>query len=131
MLRGFLGVIAGLVVGALATGGGEGLGHFLYPLPEGTDVYDPEVQKTLMNIMPLEARIAVVLAWAFGIFMGCMTAIMIAQRQSWPAWVTAGLLFAFALSTMVVIPHPDWMLWAATAGTLVSAILAAYIFARS
>ena len=130
MLRGILGVIAGLVAGALATGGGEGLGHFLYPLPAGVDVYDPKVQTTLMNIVPMEAKLAVVLAWAFGVFVGCIVAIFVAQRQSWPAWVVAVLLFVFALWTMTIIPHPDWMLWAATAGTLVSAVAAGYIFPR-
>lgn len=131
MLRGFLGVIAGLVAGALATGMAEGVGHFLYPPPEGTDVYDPETQKILMSIIPMEAKIAVMAAWAFGIFVGSAVAILIARRQSWAAWVVSVLLFAAALYTMTIFPHPDWMLWGATIGTLVSATLAAYIFARS
>jgi hypothetical protein len=131
MLRGVLGVIAGLVAGVLATGGAEAVGHLLYPLPEGVDVYDPQTQRTLMEIMPAEAKVAVVIAWAFGIFVGSAVAVQVAQRRSWPAWVVAVLLFAAGLYTMIVIPHPDWMLWAATIGTLVSAIAAAYIWARS
>jgi hypothetical protein len=131
MLRGVLGVIAGLVAGALATGGAEAVGHLLYPLPEGVDVYDPQTQRTLMEIMPAEAKVAVVIAWAFGIFVGSAVAVQVAQRWSWPAWVVAVLLFAAGLYMMIVIPHPDWMLWAATIGTLVSAIAAAYIWARS
>jgi hypothetical protein len=131
MLRGVLGVVAGLVAGALATGGAEAIGHLLYPLPEGLNVQDPETQKTLMQVMPTEAKVAVVIAWAFGIFVGSTVAVLIAQRQSWPAWVVAVLLFAAGLCTMTIIPHPDWMLWAATLGTLVSAIASAYIWARS
>jgi hypothetical protein len=76
-------------------------------------------------------KVGVLIAWALGIFVGSAVAISVAQRQSWPAWVTAVLLFGAALYTMVLIPHPDWMLWGATALTLASAISAAYIWARS
>jgi hypothetical protein len=56
---------------------------------------------------------------------------IVPEAAGWPAWVVAVLLFAAGLYTMTIIPHPDWMLWAATLGTLVSAIASAYIWARS
>ncbi len=131
MLRGILGIVAGLVAGVLTTFVLEAAGHLIYPPSPGFDLTDPAGLKAFMDQVPLGAKVAVLIAWALGIFVGCAVAIFVAQRQSWPAWVTAVLLFGAALSTMVIIPHPDWMLWGATALTLASAISAAYIWARS
>jgi hypothetical protein len=131
MLRGILGIIAGVVAGVLTTFAAELAGHMIYPPPAGVDLNDPASLQAFMDQVPLGAKIAVLIAWALGIFVGSAVAIFVAQRQSWPAWVTAVLLFGAALSTMVIIPHPDWMLWGATALTLASAISAAYVWARS
>jgi hypothetical protein len=105
--------------------------HMIYPPPPGVDLNDPASLRAFMEQVPMGAKVGVLIAWGLGIFVGSAVAIFVAQRQSWPAWVTAVLLFGAALSTMVLIPHPDWMLWGATALTLASAISAAYIWARS
>jgi hypothetical protein len=131
MLRGVLGVILGIVVGGLSIGGAEAIGHKIYPPPPGLDLGVPGATATLMETISLEAKIAVVAAWAVGVFLGSATAILVSGRQSWPAWVAALVLFSAALVTMDMIPHPAWMVWTATAMTLVSAISAAYIWARS
>lgn len=131
MQRGILGVIAGIVAGVAITMIVEMIGHTIYPPPPGIDVNNPEALKTLIPSVPLGALIAVNLAWAMGVFAGSATAIFVAERQSWPAWVVAVVLFAFALVTMTYIPHPDWMLLVATLLTLASAIAAAYMLARS
>jgi hypothetical protein len=131
MLRGILGVLAGVVTGSLVVFGAEFAGHALYPPPAGVDFNDPAALRTLMDVIPLGAKVSVLVAWALGIFVGSAIAVVVAQRQSWPAWHTALILFGFALVTMVQIPHPDWMVLGATALTLASAISAAYIWARS
>lgn len=131
MLRGILGVVLGIVAGGLSTGGAEAVGHMIYPPPPGLDLNDPAALQTLMETISLEAKIAVTAAWAFGVFVGSAVAIFASGRQSWPAWVAAVFLFAAGLATMGMIPHPAWMVWTATAMTLVSAISAAYIWARS
>ena len=130
MLRGLLGVVAGLIAGVAVTMLTEMVGHTVYPPPAGVDFNDPQVLKTIIGTIPLGAKIAVIVAWALGVFVGSAVAIVVAARQSWPAWVTAFVLFA-ALATMTYIPHPDWMLAAATLLTLASAIAAAYMWARS
>lgn len=131
MLRGILGVLAGVIAGAITIGIAEFAGHMIYPLPQGIDPHDPAALKTFMAIVPTGAKVAVLVAWALGTFVGSAVAIFVAQRQSWPAWVTATALFGAALATMVQIPHPDWMAAGATVLTLASAIAAAYIWARS
>jgi hypothetical protein len=131
MQRGILGVLAGIVAGVAVTMLAEMIGHTIYPPPPGINVNDPEARKTLIASLPLGALIAVNLSWALGVFAGSTTAVLIGTRQSWPAWITAFVLFAFALATMTFIPHPDWMILAATLLTLASAIAAAYMWARS
>lgn len=131
MLRAILGAIAGIVAGAITTAAVEFAGHLVYPPPPGLDLNDPATLKTLIASIPTGAKVAVLIAWAAGVFVGSAVAVLIAQRQSWPAWVAATVLFGAALATMVQIPHPDWMVLGATLLTLASAIAAAYIWARS
>jgi hypothetical protein len=131
MLRGVLGIVVGLVAGVLTTFVAQLAGHMIYPPPPGIDLNDPALLQAFMKQVPMGAKVGVLVAWALGIFVGSAVAISVAQRRSWPAWATAVLLFGAALYTMVLIPHPDWMLWGATALTLASAISAAYIWARS
>jgi hypothetical protein len=131
MQRGILGVVAGIIAGVAVTMISEMAGHTFYPPPPGINLEDPQALKTIIDVIPLGAKIAVIVAWALGVFAGSATAIFVAERQSWPAWVTAFVLFGFALATMTYIPHPDWMVLAATLLTLASAIAAAYMWARS
>lgn len=126
MLRSILGVVAGIVAGVVTIALVEAAGHAIFPPPRG-DFGDPAV----LNAVPTGVKLAVLAAWALGVFVGSAVAILVAERRSWPAWVTALALFAAALATMAYIPHPDWMVWGATTLTLASAIAAAYIWARS
>lgn len=130
MLKGLLGVIAGVAVGIVTVFIAESAGHLVWPPPLGIDMNDPEALKELMLIAPIEAKLAVLIAWGLGTFSGSAVAINVSGRASWPAWLTAFILFGLALWTMTFIPHPDWMLFGATALTLVSAITAAFIWAQ-
>jgi hypothetical protein len=131
MLKGLIGVIGGLIAGAFTVFLAESGGHLLWPPPPGVDLNDPEALKTLMSVIPLPAKLAVLVSWGAGTFVGSAVAIFLAGRASWPAWVTATILFGMALWTMTIIPHPDWMLFAASGITLLSAISAASVWARS
>jgi hypothetical protein len=131
MLRSILGAVVGIVAGALTIGGVEAIGHTIYPPPPGVDINNPAHLQSLMETIPTGAKVAVLIAWGLGIFVGSAVAILISGRRSWPAWVTAVFLFSAALVTMDMIPHPAWMVWGATALTLASVISAAYIWARS
>ncbi len=131
MLKGLLGTVAGVVAGAITVFAAEAVGHMLWPPPAGIDLRNPDALQDLMSVIPFQAKLAVLIAWGLGTFVGSAVAIFISGRASWPAWLTAFVLFGFALWTMSIIPHPDWMLISATGFTLVSAIAAAFIWARS
>ena len=131
MLKGVVAVLAGLISGVAVVFAVESGGHLLYPPPEVVDLNNPEALRTFMQSIPLGAKIAVLVAWGLGTMTGSAVAIFASGRQSWPAWVVASVLFGLALSTMVLIPHPDWMVIGATFITLASAISAAYLWATS
>ena len=108
MLRRLLGVIAGIVAGAIIVPLFEGLGHALWPPPAGTDLRDPEQLKALLPSLPIGALIAVVVAWAMGSFGGGWMAATIA-RDGRMALVVGFILLCMGVLTMVQIPHPLWM----------------------
>ena len=65
-----VGVVAGLVVAMLVVMAVEGAGHAMFPPPEGLDITRPEDQAQLMELIPLGAKIAVVVAWFLGALAG-------------------------------------------------------------
>jgi hypothetical protein len=63
---------------------------------------------TLMDRIPIGARLAVVVAWFLGALAGAWTAMRVARWQ--PAgWIVVALLVAGGMATLVQIPHPLWM----------------------
>lgn len=130
MIRSILGLFVGLLCGVVVVAIAEGLGHLIFPPPPGIDVTKPDQLATIMDQIPLGAKIAVIVAWALGIFAGGAVAILVARRQSWPAWGVAAVLFGFSVYTMMIIPHPIWMMVSAVGVTLAGAFAAVRLFAR-
>lgn len=130
MTRLIVGLIVGIFAGGLTVGLVEAIGHAIYPPPAGFDVSNPESLRTLMDQIPLGAKITVVVAWAFGILAGGSAAAFIAKRGPVPAWWVGGILFSMAASTMFSIPHPAWMWIAAIAATIIGSYVAGRIAGR-
>ena len=107
-----VGVIAGLVVAMLVVMAAEGAGHAMFPPPEGLDITRPEDQARLMELIPLGAKIAVVVAWFLGALAGAATAIAIA-RHILPGWIVGLVMVALSVVTTQMFPHPVWMIGAA------------------
>ena len=109
MLRSILGVVFGIAIGAIAIAFVQRVGHMAYPTPEGVDMKDPAQFKTLMTLLPLGAKLAVVASWFVGAAAGAVAALAIARRWAPTGWVVAATLAAMAGMTMIDIPHPVWM----------------------
>jgi hypothetical protein len=91
----------------------EAVGHLIFPLPPGTDPYDPEQLRAIMDKIPPGAMIAVLMAWGAGSLVGGFTAAAIAGRAHVVhALIVGGLQFACSVITMLMIPHPLWFLLA-------------------
>lgn len=111
MVRAILGLIAGFVAASASVFAAEMAGHALWPPPAGMDSMDPESIRANIHLIPLQAKIAVVVGWGLAALIGGLIAMVIA-RTSWPVWVIAALLLAGALYNLYYIPSPVWM-WVA------------------
>jgi len=136
MIRSIAGVVAGLVAAVVVIGCLEFLGHAIYPPPPGLDRHNPDAIKTIIDQLPLGAIVMVFVAWGTGTLVGSFTAGAIASRaQVVHGLIVGGVIMAFAVVTMIMIPHPVWFLIASVfvvlPPALVGAVLAKVLFDRS
>jgi predicted naringenin-chalcone synthase len=123
IVRKVVAVVAGLVVAMLVVMIAEGAGHAIFPPPEGLDITKPEDQARLMEVIPLGAKIAVVVAWFLGATAGAATA-MTLGKDAMPGWIVGLVLVALSLVTTQMFPHPLWMMVAAVALPLAGVLVA-------
>jgi len=121
-----LGLIAGLGAMALSVFLVEGLGHILWPPPEGVDLKDPEQLKAIISTIPFGAKLFVMIGWAVGALVGGLVAVRI-SRKRWTAWVISAAMLGLTAITLFMIPHPVWMI----AGAIAIPICAALITSRT
>ncbi len=111
MGRTILAVIFGTIAMAICVGAIEALGHGLYPPPPGIDLNDPEALKTLIAQMPMMALVFVVLAWAVGSLVGGFVAAKVSHLHKQGAAIAIGvIMILLAGISLVMIPHPIWMI---------------------
>jgi hypothetical protein len=109
MLRLILGVVVGVIVGAIVTGVVDGFGNMIFPPPPGVDLTDPSQLGAALPQVPFGAKLGAVLAWFLGVMSGAASANLIAGRRALAGRIASGLIFAFALWSMLGIPYPVWM----------------------
>ncbi len=123
VVRAIVAVVAGVFAAFIAVALLEGLGHMIFPPPPGLDPMKPEDQAKLMSVIPLGAKIAVVVAWFFGSLTGAVVAAKIGQKPLY-AWVIGAIMIALSVVTTMMFPHPVWMLIAAVVLPVVAAAIA-------
>jgi hypothetical protein len=123
IVRSVLATLAGLVAAMVMVGIVEMMGHAIFPPPEGLDVTNPADQARLMDVIPLGAKIAVVVAWFLGALAGCTVAAWL-SRSIRPGWVLAGLLVLGGMYTTQMFPHPVWMVVCTVALPIAGKLLA-------
>ena len=127
MLRTVLGIAAGIVSAVITIAIVETVGHMIFPPPAGTDVSNPAAMREIMHTIPLGAKIAVLMAWAIGVFVGGVVGILV-SRKAWAPWLLAGVVLVFAGITLLMIPHPLWMVAFTPLATAIPAFLAIKLF---
>ena len=130
MLRNVLGVIAGIVVGIAVVSAIEFGGHQIYPPPPGIDPMDPEDLKAWLEVMPIGAMVAVLIAHAVGSFAGTSAAVLAAQRRALPGWIVGAVFLAFTVMNLFMIPSPPWFIAADLALVVLAPVLAVRLFSR-
>lgn len=116
-MRKILGVLAGLAALIAVVWVMEAIGHSIWPQPIVPSPPSPADLATLLDRIPLAAKIAVVVAW----FMGALAGAWVANRVAhWAmaGWIVVAIGIAFGVATLFMIPHPLWMQIAAVAAPL-------------
>ena len=109
ILRKILAVIAGIIVCSIVVGLVQQLGHYLYPLPEGSDPNNPEAIKQYVETAPFMAIFFVIISYAVGAFSGGFISTIIAGDEKKIYAIIIGILFlATSIYMMTIIPSPIW-----------------------
>ncbi len=131
ILRSTLATFIGLIVAVIVVQLIELLGHLVYPVPDGLDVYDPEALAAFVETLPPGALLFVLAAWFIGTLTGGLVAAVLGPdaRPARPArrtWVVTAVLFGFTAANLAAIPHPPWFTLAALLLVPVAGLLAAW-----
>lgn len=119
------GILIGIVVAGATVGAVEWIGHQIYPPPPGLDISKSEDLVRLMDVIPVGAKVAVLIAWFAGSLVGGAVAMIVARHRIAP-WIVSAFIVAGALFSFATIPHPLWMM----AGGVALPILAALLVVR-
>lgn len=106
-MKTFVGLLAGIVAGALVMMLVGFIGTSLYPLHVTTDPNDRQALIEGLRTASVGAQVSVLLAW----FLGTFAAAAVAKKLSgaaWPGWTIAGVLAAL-LAFIFFVPLPVWM----------------------
>ena len=108
--RSVLAVIVGVMVTMGLIMGIEAVCNALYPMPPGLDLHDHDAMRAYMDTLPLGALLLVLAGWAIGSCAGAWVAARLAGRAPMVHGLVVGAWFLIgAIVTMVMIPHPIWM----------------------
>lgn len=109
MIRKIAAVVVGILLTSLVVGLVQQLGHYLYPLPAGTDPNDPAAIKKYVENAPFLAVFFVIISYAAGAFTGGFVSTKIANDGKKIYALIIGVLFLFtSIYMMVTIPSPIW-----------------------
>jgi hypothetical protein len=110
MLRSILAVLAGVLVMGITVAAVQWLGHSIFPPPQGVDPGDRDAMIAAISGMPVLALAFVLVAYAFGTFLGAYTAatISVAHKRG-TAIIVAVVMLALIAANFALIPHPLWM----------------------
>jgi hypothetical protein len=118
-MKNVLATIVGFIVASVTVYVFESLlGHTLFPLPEGIDPMDMESIKENMHLIPVGAKVFVVIAHFMGILMGMFVAALISKTSMVPAYIVGGLMLASTAFNLVMLPKETWFLAADTVGAI-------------
>lgn len=109
-----LGIVAGMLAGGFLVGLIEGLGHEMYPPPEGLDSKDKASIREYVQTAPALALLMIPFAWIVGAFFASFTATLISPK-SWRInrFVISALFLILSIAMLALFPS-TWYMWAIT-----------------
>jgi hypothetical protein len=122
-MRGILAIVSGLIAVAVTMMLVSLIGSQLVPSVPAVNTSSIEAIKSTYAGLGTETWVLMLLSWFLGTLAGAAVAKKISGR-SWAAWTIAGLILAYLLLTVVMLPMPDWMKVAALAAPVLAGYLA-------
>lgn len=108
-LRNILGIVAGILVGAVVIFVVQLIGHKVYPVAGTVDISDKEAMAAFVASLPMGALLFVIAAYAAGSFVGGALAAFIGRGARLRHALVVGLfLLVSGVMNLVAIPHPVW-----------------------
>jgi 3D (Asp-Asp-Asp) domain-containing protein len=118
-MKNVLATIVGFIVASVTVYVFESLlGHTLFPLPEGIDPMDMESIKENMHLIPVGAKVFVIIAHFMGILMGMFVAALISKTSMVPAYIVGGLMLAATTFNLIMLPKETWFVATDTVGAI-------------
>jgi hypothetical protein len=109
MVRSILGIVLGIVLAVVAIFGIQAVAMIVYPMPEGTDMNNPESLKAALAAMPAGAFVLLLVGYAVGTLAGAWLAATIARRAPVVHGLIIGVFFLLGnLINVSRLPHPVW-----------------------
>ncbi|QOW09638.1 hypothetical protein Q73A0000_04280 [Kaistella flava (ex Peng et al. 2021)] len=109
MIRKILALLVGIIATSVVVGLVQQLGHYLFPLPVGTDPNDPEAIKKYVETAPFMAIFFVIISYSVGAFTGGFVSTKIANNGKKIYAIIIGILFLMtSIYMMIIIPSPIW-----------------------
>lgn len=128
--RSVLAVFVGIMVTMGLIMGVEAACNHLYPMPPDVDMHDHDAMRIYIATLPVGALLLLLVGWAIGSGAGAWVAARLAGRAPVVHGLIVGAWFlAGAIVTMVMIPHPVWMVVGAIAALAGCSYLGARIAA--
>lgn len=127
-MRGFMGIVAGLVAVGIVMTLISFIGAQLIPTGPA-DASSVDAIKATYESLSTAARWMIIASWLLGVLAGAALAKRIIGRP-WAAWTVAGLFEAYLLLTVLMLPMPGWMQVAALAAPLLAGLLANHLVAN-
>lgn len=117
IFRNILGVIVGLVIGAVVNGFIINISGYIIPPPEGADVTTMEGLKASMHLFEPKHFLMPFLAHALGTFVGAIIAVLIAASHKMPMAMVVSCFFMIGgIINVAMLPSPVWFAVADIAG---------------
>ena len=119
-MKNVLATIVGFIVASLTVYVFESLiGHNLFPLSEDMDPMNMDSIKENMHLIPVGAKVFVIIAHFAGIVVGMLVASMISKTSVIPAYIVGGLILAATAFNLIMLPKELWFLAADAIGAIV------------
>jgi hypothetical protein len=120
------GILAGIVAAFVTVWVIDLIGHTIYPVPTGLDIYDKAAVAAFIASLPVGAQVFVAFAWFAGALDGGLVAALIGRRR-WTVWLIAALVACAGVLNVLMIPHPLLLQIAAVAAPLLGGLVASWI----